>query len=194
MRPDTARRYTELLAIQGFTWTELLQDNQAALDLAEPPELHQPSFQNAIPEIDIRAGMGGGGEQVVHYVPDGNGGMSAADDIRAEWNLPEDYIRSELRVSPATARIIEVQGDSMEPTLRSGERVMVNMADARPSPPGIFALWDGYGIVVKRIEHIPNSDPPMLRISSDNSYHREYERTADEVKIIGRVVWAARRL
>jgi hypothetical protein len=152
------------------------------------------SDTHAIPEIDVRAGMGGGGEVAVQYVPDGNGGMTAADDVRAEWGLPENYLRSELRIAPAQARIVEVQGDSMEPTLRSGERVMVDLADTRPSPPGIFALWDGYGVVVKRIEHILNSDPPRLRISSDNAHHREYELTAEEVRIIGRIVWAARRL
>ena len=147
-----------------------------------------------VPEVDIRAGMGGGGLASYHYEPDSNGGMTAADDVRAEWGLPDDYLRAELRVSPNQVRIIEVQGDSMEPTLRSGERVMVDLADTRPSPPGIFALWDGFGVVVKRLEHIPNSDPAALRISSDNTFHKEYERTAEEVRIIGRVVWAARRL
>ena len=138
--------------------------------------------------------MGGGGEAPPRYIADGNGGLAVADDVCGEWTLPDYYLQSELRVAPAQARIVEVQGDSMEPTLRSGERVMVDLADTRPSPPGIFALWDGYGVVVKRIEHILNSDPPRLRIASDNAHHREYELTADEVKIIGRIVWAARRL
>ncbi len=148
----------------------------------------------AIPEIDVRAGMGGGGVAAVTYVPDGNGGLVAADDVRGTWSLPAEYLGSELRVNSDNARIVEVQGDSMEPTLRAGDRVMVDTAYKLPSPAGVFALWDGFGVVVKRIEHVPNSDPPILKVKSDNKFHDEYERTADEVNIIGRVVWFARRL
>ena len=120
--------------------------------------------------------------------------MMEADDVRGNWSLPEDYLRSELRVDTKAARVIEVQGDSMEPTLRAGDRVMINMADKRPTPPGVFALWDGFGVVVKRIEHIPNSNPPTIKVKSDNTLHDEYQRTSEEVNIIGRVIWYARRL
>ncbi|WP_020591449.1 XRE family transcriptional regulator [Kiloniella laminariae] len=147
-----------------------------------------------VAEIDVRGGMGGGGEAGVAYHPDGKGDVSIADDIRGNWSLPSEYLRTELHVQPTAARIIEVQGDSMTPTLVSGDRVMIDINDQRPTPPGIFALWDGFGVVVKRIEHIPNSDPPLLRISSDNANHAEYQRTFDEVNIIGRVIWFGRRM
>ena len=151
------------------------------------------SLVRSIPEIDVRAGMGGGGEATVTYVPDGNGGMMAADDVRGQWSLPDDYL-AELHVDAGITRIIEVQGDSMEPTLRAGDRVMVDMRAKAPSPPGVFALWDGFGVVVKRIEHVPNTDPPLLKIKSDNALHSEYERTMEEVNIIGRIVWYARSM
>lgn len=60
----------------------------------------------------------------------------------------------------------------MEPTLESGDRVLVSNADRLPSPPGLFTLWDGFGVVVKRIEHLLNSDPLTLSIASDNPKHR----------------------
>ena len=56
------------------------------------------------------------------------------------------------------------------------------------------AAMDGLGVVVKRLEHVMGTEPPRLRISSDNDRHQSYERTLDEVNIIGRVVWVARRL
>jgi hypothetical protein len=65
---------------------------------------------------------------------------------------------------------------------------------ARPSPPGIFILDDGVGLVAKRIEIIPSTTPQMLCISSENSACSSYLRRIDEVHIIGRVVWFARRL
>ncbi len=147
-----------------------------------------------VAEIAVRGGMGGGGEAAVSYQNDGNGNMAIADDVKGNWFMPSDYLRSELSVSPAAARIIEVQGDSMTPTLLSGDRVMIDTQDQRPTPPGIFALWDGIGVVVKRLEHVPNSEPALLRISSDNANHCEYQRTFEEVNIIGRVIWYGRRV
>jgi hypothetical protein len=64
----------------------------------------------------------------------------------------------------------------------------------RLSPPGIFVLDDGMGLVAKRLEHIPNSDPPAVRVISDNPLYPAYERTADEIRIIGRIRWFAREI
>jgi hypothetical protein len=44
----------------------------------------------------------------------------------------------------------------------------------RPSPPGIFILDDGVGLVAKRIEIIPNTTPRILRNSSENSALSSY--------------------
>ncbi len=49
------------------------------------------------------------------------------------------------------------------------------------NPPGIFVLDDGMGLVAKRLEHIPNSDPPAVRVISYNKLYPEYERTAEEI-------------
>jgi phage repressor protein C with HTH and peptisase S24 domain len=54
------------------------------------------------------------------------------------------------------------------PTLHDGEIVLVDLGRRSPTPPGIFVLHDGMGLVAKRLEHIPNSDPARLRIISDN--------------------------
>ena len=162
---------------------------------------HETGNTNASPpnglqvvEIDIRAGMGGGGIGSEIAVTDENGNSFIADDVRGTWTIPSEFLRSELHVNASQARIIEVMGDSMLPTLSSGDRIMVDLNNKRPSPPGIFALWDGFGVVVKRLEHISNSDPATFHIKSDNPLHESYERTIDEINIIGRVVWYGRRL
>jgi phage repressor protein C with HTH and peptisase S24 domain len=46
----------------------------------------------------------------------------------------------------------------------------------------------------KRIEHESNSDPAMVVIKSVNPEYQTYQRSAEEVHIIGRVVWTSRRL
>jgi len=50
---------------------------------------------------------------------------------------------------------------------------MLDMTRRAPHPPGIFVLDDGMGLVTKRPEHIPNSDPPAVRVISDNKHHPE---------------------
>ncbi len=141
----------------------------------------------SIAEVDVRGGMGSGGEAISV-----NHSGLPKDAVRDTWALPDGYVHNELHVSQDAAKIIEVHGDSMEPTLRSGDRVMVNTADRAPSPPGLFAIWDGIGIAVKRIE--PVIGQGLLRIISDNAMHSTAEMAADEITLIGRVVWLARRV
>ena len=82
----------------------------------------------------------------------------------------------------------------MAPKLEHDDLVLVDYSQTKPSPPGIFILDDGIGLVAKQIEIIPNSTPVCLQVSSENlSYHR-YQRAIDEVTIIGRVIWFGRRL
>ena len=82
----------------------------------------------------------------------------------------------------------------MKPLLLTGDRIMVDTNQRVPVPPGIFVIWDGMGLVAKRVEHVPNSEPPTVLIRSVNPEYPNYERQAEEVNIVGRVVWAAKRL
>ena len=55
-------------------------------------------------------------------------------------------------------------------------------------------IWDGMGVVAKGVEHLPHSEPPKVIIKSLNPEYQNYERDAEEVNIVGRVIWAAKRL
>ncbi len=135
-----------------------------------------------IPEIDVRASAGPG---AIH---------DGLEDATDTWLFPESMVRHELRAVPDQLRMITIDGDSMEPLLSSGDRILVDTSQRVPVPPGIFVIWDGMGLVAKRTEHIPNSDPPRIIIKSVNPDYTTYERDAEEVNIIGRVIWVARRL
>lgn len=135
------------------------------------------------PEAMLHAGAGG------VAVLDADG-----DRLHAQWGIPADYLRHEVRVSPNTVKLIQVKGDSMMPTLQSGDRVMIDTADRTPSPPGIFALWDGLGVVIKRLDPVPKSDPPAVRVISDNIAYSPYQVSTEEMQIIGRAIWYGRRM
>ncbi len=147
-----------------------------ALDYSPP---HSETI--TIPEYDVR-------------VSAGDGFHVDTETQRDSWPFSRAYIESELRLPVNRLVVLEVIGDSMFPTLASGDRVLVNMADARISQPGIFVLWDGDGTVVKRLELIPGSEPAKLRRISDNQLHGDYEVLVEDTQIIGRVVWYARRI
>lgn len=134
-----------------------------------------------VPEYDIKVSAGGG------YVID-------REALKAEWPFNRAYIENELRLSPGALSMVEVRGDSMEPLLRTGDRVVVDHGDNNPASGGIFVIWDGSATVVKRLEMIPYSQPPKVVLISENKAHNQYTVNADVVNIVGRVVWVARRL
>jgi transcriptional regulator with XRE-family HTH domain len=168
----------------------LFDDSDTRDMLSKHPKARSnPENGQNIAEIDIRAGAGGGGIALLTNVEsDGNGNTSVADDVRDLWGIPNRFLREELRASAVAVRIIEVMGDSMNPTLKPGDRVFVDTNHKAPSPPGVYAVWDGFGVVVKRVELIPRTDPPRVLLISDNSSHRQYELTLEEAHIVGRVI------
>lgn len=171
--------------------------NCTIAEIAEEEPLRLKESEPAgspVEEVDVRAGLGPGGLIPAEYQHTEDGQTVGADPIRGEWRFPDYYIANELRARPDAVRIIELEGDSMSPTLLTGDRAMVDTTRRMPTPPGLFAVWDGFGVVVKRLEIVPNSDPPSVRIISDNPKHDTVTRTADETNIIGRVIWYARKL
>ena len=90
--------------------------------------------------------------------------------------------------------VIAVDGDSMEPLLSSGDRILIDVSRRVPVPPGIFVIGDGMGLVAKRIEHVPHSEPPNVVLKSLNPEYDSYERSVEEVRVVGRAVWVSRRL
>jgi phage repressor protein C with HTH and peptisase S24 domain len=124
------------------------------------------------------------------------GGRAVEDQIEhgEPYHFRRAWVCEVLNAAPDDLRVIRVEGDSMEPTLLDGDIILIDLMRRAPTPPGLFVLFDGIGVVAKRLEHIPNSDPPTLRILSDNARYGTYERTAEEVNIVGRVRWLGREL
>ncbi|MBO1326065.1 S24 family peptidase [Acetobacter sp. TBRC 12305] len=137
--------------------------------------------QVAIPEYDVITSAGPGMVPVLCAPEDGLRPVE-------HWNLPRSYIAS-FTETPDSLAIVRVAGDSMEPDYQAGDRVLVDTAHHSPSPPGVYVLWDGFGLVLKRLELLPGTEHPRLvRIMSINPAYSTYELTLDEISINGRVV------
>lgn len=152
-------------------------------------------------ELDARAGAGGGGVSTIE--PKRRGVDFHEDAFRdEEWGMPLSFLRSELKMNPQKAIVAEIQGDSgynpSDPaapgSLFPGDRVIIDTDDRRPSPPGPFAVFDGFGVVVKLVELLPETEPPRMRLSSRNPTYLAYEITSDEAVVIGRVKGRISRL
>lgn len=149
----------------------------------------------AIPEFDVRAGASYGGgfsEPTVAY-DDESGRSFAANVVKAEWVFPSGYLREELRVRLDDADILPVEGPSMDDgsiyALRSGDRVLINRGDIDCRQGAIFAVWDGFGVVIKQVELLRGSEPPRILCTSLNKSYSPFELILDgNAHIIGRVI------
>ncbi len=88
----------------------------------------------------------------------------------------------------------KISGDSMHPTLQHNDTILIDTSQTIPSPPGLFVLFDGMGLIAKRIEYVKKETGDYVRITSDNSLYGHHEKPLDDIEIIGRIVWFSRQL
>lgn len=138
------------------------------------------------PVISVTGGMGGGGiaaEEMTNI----EGVSYPTDAIRGEIHLPNFVLGSMSHAArPTSVHWFDVAGDSMEPTLRGGDWIAVNIADKTIGQGGIFALRDHTGtIVVKRLEY--GDTPGRIDIISDNPRQNSKSELVGDITVIGRV-------
>ncbi|HZU62418.1 MAG TPA: LexA family transcriptional regulator [Novosphingobium sp.] len=93
-------------------------------------------------------------------------------------------------LDPAQVAAMAVAGDSMEPTLRDGDEILVDRR-RRPLRDGVYVLRRGDSLLVKRVAA---SGAGRLLLISDNPAYPPIDLPAGEVVPIGRVVWKGGRL
>ena len=197
------RAYLQQYLVRGMPKVLGFQDSETLAKLlhCDPAELRHPTLPPRkaqarprrpgprvlpgiplvpVPEMEVEVAAGGGaivGESV---------------DETARWYLPEAMVRHEGDADPKALRILRVKGDSMEPEMREGDRLLVDTAKRRPATGELFVLFDGTGLVVKRIETVPGE--ARLRLLSANPAYAPYTVLGVEVHIVGKVVWVLRKM
>ena len=144
------------------------------------------STRASIAFMDITASAGGGA------LNDGEGGNEAIS--YDSFAMPVGMLRKITPTPSSGLRLITISDDSMVPVLEHGDVVMVDCTQTQPSPPGIFIVDDGVGLVAKRLDLVPATQPQMLRLTAENGVYTNHQRRINEVHIVGRIVWFARTL
>ncbi|MHB1239857.1 MAG: S24 family peptidase [Gammaproteobacteria bacterium] len=103
--------------------------------------------------------------------------------------LKQSWVRRMFpAVSLAALAIMSVQGDSMAPTLRDGDLMLIDRSVEEIGPEGVYVLTIEDELYVKRVQR----EPGTLLIKSDNAMYRTWEvprGSLDQVRVHGRMVY-----
>lgn len=124
----------------------------------------------------------------------GPGAINESEAATAHIAFDPKWLRQLCRGSTNHLSFIRVQGDSMSPTLADGDDILVDGADgADRLRDGIYVLRRDDALMVKRLAINPFDS--RATIKSDNPAYPEWKDCElATLAIIGRVVWAGRRL
>lgn len=120
----------------------------------------------------------------------GQGALVEAENIDQHLAFKESWLRKS-GINPANLIAIYARGDSMEPTIFSGDSLVIDKTkDTVTSDGGVYVInYDGE-LFVKRVQKQLDG---LVAITSDNKNYRDMTIPLQELsklKIIGRVVWS----
>lgn len=121
----------------------------------------------------------------------GHGEQAQIEELVGHLKFTKSFLRS-CGVSAPSARVVEVKGPSMEPTIRDGAVLLVSTTNREPVNNAIFALArPDEGLIVKRLVRLGKE----WVARSDN---REYPDIpidhGEPITIIGRAHWMGAKL
>lgn len=163
------------LARKPYDWGDTTDTPQSV----EQP--HAPAGFVLVPRYDVAASMG-------------NGAVIHSEQIVDHLAFREQWVRTELNTSPKNLVLISAIGDSMEPTLRAGDLLLIDRGSEGVKQDAIYAFAMNGELRVKRMQLKLDGS---LVVRSDNSKYEAESLNNDQIgslHIVGRVVWSGRRM
>jgi len=123
----------------------------------------------------------------------GPGALGDQEEAVAKFGFDARWLRS-LTTTPQLVSAISVRGESMDPTLGEGDDILVDRGDAAERlRDGIYVVRVDDALLVKRL--VLNPANRRISIRSDNPAYPSWENcNPADIVVIGRVIWAGRRL
>ncbi|PWR18441.1 hypothetical protein DKG74_19170 [Zavarzinia aquatilis] len=119
----------------------------------------------------------------------GKGLLPPENEWSQDVKLPEDWVRRVTGRPPKNLIMAQAEGDSMEPTISSGDEMLIDITDRLLTNGKIYALSVAGTLLVKRIQL---SVSGIIKLISDNKDYDPEEidhNTSTEIQVIGQVVW-----
>lgn len=142
-------------------------------------ELKKNGF-TLVPRYDVQVSLGSGAlvdsEQIVEHLA-----------FKTIW------LKKEMNLEPGKLALISTIGDSMSPTIRDGDLLLVDMRQRQIGDDAIYIIRRDSYLVAKRFQRLFDG---TVSIKSDNPIYKEEVVPRDAVKelsLIGRVVWIGRK-
>ncbi|MCJ8191874.1 S24 family peptidase [Sphingomicrobium aestuariivivum] len=134
-----------------------------------------------VPRLPIRAAAGAGS-------------LNEERAGGAHFGFDRGWLRDLTAARPEDLAVIKVEGDSMAPTLAAGDEILIDRSDgAERLRDGIYVLRKEDALMVKRLALHPMGR--SVTIQSDNPAYIDFPGCAlEEIDLVGRVLWTARRL
>lgn len=100
------------------------------------------------------------------------------------------YIEGVLRAAPEDLAVLDNDGDSMTPTIDDRDLLLVDLKQRAIRNGQVFVLRLGNELVVKRVQR--DVDGAVVLMSDNKTYpdRRLTQAEADQVDVIGRLVWS----
>jgi len=100
-----------------------------------------------------------------------------------------DWVRTEFGIEPDHLLMETAVGESMLPTIRDGDLLLVDTSENRFGKFGVYVVEVAGERLVKRVQ--PKLDGSLTLISDNTSYAPEHISSAQaaDIAVVGRVVW-----
>lgn len=106
-----------------------------------------------------------------------------------------EWLRRVTQAPTDQLAVIQVAGDSMEPTLHHGDHVLIDRTVTRWTRDGLYVIRYAISeeLMVKRLLWVPSSRTFSIR--SDNPAYGNTEGVGpDDLSVVGRVLWLGRNI
>ncbi len=122
----------------------------------------------------------------------GTGSLVEDSASVTQFGFGEKWLK-EISTNADMVSMIQVDGDSMAPTLMNGDDILVDRSATHHLRDGIYVLRFEDSLMVKRIALNPVAK--LVSVRSDNPTYPDWEDVSpDRVHIIGRVIWVGRKV
>lgn len=123
----------------------------------------------------------------------GNGLLVHDESVVDHLAFKRDWIQRSLGLDPASLALIDARGDSMSPTINSGDLLLLDTRQGQVKSEGVYVINLNGALLVKRIR-IKLSG--IVDVVSDNPQYGCESVSGEELDrllFVGRVVWHGRK-